>query len=166
MCFPLKRYFPSRPTSSLSSPDPTYSSSSSTSASPTAGTPSKLDILPKMIARQTGEEGTSLHLLRYSWTHIYRPTRDAVHVHERCKVNVSGVVREEGVIFAEYFGHLLDRAPRVRLDAGHILRMSGAAADIDLSIRQLEEGDVDEGSAMSLGDLVNLQMGRTKVLVH
>lgn len=54
-----------------------------------------------MIARQTGEVGTSLHILRYSWTHIYRPTQDAVHVHERYKVNVFDVVREEGVIFAE-----------------------------------------------------------------
>lgn len=75
-----------------------------------------------MIARQTGEVSTSLHILRYSWTHTYRPTRDAVHVHERCKVNVFGVVREEGVIFAEYFDHLLDKAPRVRLGAVELRR--------------------------------------------
>lgn len=65
------------------------------SAPPTAGMPSKSDILPKMIARQTGEGGTSLHILRYNWTHIYKATRAAVHVHERCKVNVFGVVRKK-----------------------------------------------------------------------
>ena len=45
---------------------------------------------------------------------------------------------------------------------GYILHVSGAGEDIDLLIRQLE-GDVEEGSAMLLGDLVSLQMGRSKL---